>query len=51
MLILSTFSYNNARNFIKIFISDHMIGLNYMADHMIGLHHIEVVNLYYIIVI
>ena len=40
MLILSTFSYNDARNFIKIkiFISDHMIGLNHMADHMIGLH-------------
>ena len=29
MLILSTFSYNDARNFIKIFISDHMIGLNH----------------------
>ena len=37
MLILSTFSYN----FIKIFISDHMIGLN----HMIGLHHSEVATL------
>ena len=49
-MILSTFSCNDVRRaqcyqYINIFISNHVIGLNHMADHMIGLNHCEVATL------